>query len=129
MLAKGKSRIINSGDWLTAPQILALAQLDRADPRSPLDEWRLEQKIFALSYDGVEYFPIYAFDPAANYCPRPSLAEVIAILASRKDEWGLAFWFGSSNSYLGGRMPKDVFPDDLQGVLEAAQNEICEFPS
>jgi len=129
MLAKGKSRILNSGDWLTAPQILALAQLDRADPESLLDEWRLEGKIFALSNGGVEYFPIYAFDPAASYFPRPSLADVIAILAPKKDGWGLAFWFGSSNSYLGGRMPKDVFHEDLQGVLEAAQNEVSDFPS
>ncbi len=129
MLAKGKIRILNSGDWLTAQQILALVQVDRADLGSQLDEWKLEGKIFALSNDGVEYFPIYAFDPAASYCPRPGMAEVIAILASRKDGWGLAFWFGSSNSYLGGRMPKDVFQDDLQGVLGAAQNEICEFPS
>lgn len=129
MLAKGKTRILNSGDWLTAPQIIGLAQLDGADPESQLDEWRLQGKIFALSNDGVDYFPIYAFDPAASYLPRPSLAEVIAILAPRKDGWGLAFWFGSSNSYLAGRMPKDVFQDDLQGVLEAAQNEICDFPS
>lgn len=129
MLAKGKTRILNSGDWLTTPQILALAQFDRADPESQLDEWRLEGKIFTLCNGGVEYFPIYAFDPAARYFPRPSFAEVIAILAPRKDGWGLAFWFGSSNSYLGGRMPKDVLQNDLQSVLEAAQHEVSDFPS
>lgn len=126
MLAKGKARILSSGDWLTAPHILKLTQLDRAAFDAQLNAWKHERKIFSLSNEGVEYLPIYAFDPSAGYRLQPSLAEVIVILAPRKNSWGMAFWFGSSNSYLGGRMPKDVFQNDLQRVLDAAKCEICD---
>ncbi|MEE1922125.1 hypothetical protein V0R50_13360 [Pseudomonas sp. 148P] len=107
MLAKGKTRILHSGDWLTAQRVVELAPLNSEFRCSLVAEWWRAGKIFALHHEGIDYFPIYAFDPAADYQPRPGLAPVITTLASKKDGWGMAFWFGSSNSVLGGRMPKD----------------------
>ena len=37
----------------------------------------------------------------------------------------MAFWFGSSNSYLGGRHPKEVLQTDFGIVLDAARDEGC----
>lgn len=123
MLAKGKRRILQSGDWLTAQDLSDLAELD-ATNYYLIDEWRRSGQIFAIEHEGTEYYPSYGFDSAAGYMPQAVLAEVIATLAPKKTEWGLAFWFGSSNSYLGGRLPKDVLRDEPAMVLEAATDEI-----
>jgi len=128
MLAKGKTRILQSGDWLTVQQVAELAQLNPDLKCSQVGEWRRAGKVFALQHEGIDYFPIYAFDPAEGYCPRPGLIPVIATLAAKKDGWGMAFWFGSSNSILGGRMPKDVLKDEPELVLDAAEYEVSDSP-
>lgn len=125
---KGKIRILNSGDLLTILDFIELAQLDPTRAALQLEEWKLTGKIFAITHEGVEYFPIYGFDPAAGYSPRPSMHEVITILGLKKNGWGMAFWFGSPNSYLAGRMPKDVFMENLGSVLEAAKDEVTPLP-
>lgn len=124
MLAKGKKRIMQSGDWLTAEEVTKLAGLNPTGTHSLLDEWLRARKIFVLRHEDNDYFPTYGLDPSAGYSPQSGMAEVIAILAVKKDGWGMAFWFGSSNSYLGGRLPKDVLRDEPLRVLEAAKDEI-----
>lgn len=128
MLTKGKTRILQSGDWLTAQQVAELVPLNTELRCFLVTEWWCAGKIFALHHEGIDYFPIYAFDPAADYKPRPGLAPVIAKLASQKEGWGMAFWFGSSNSTLGGRMPKDVLEREPEIVLDAAEYEVSESP-
>jgi hypothetical protein len=40
-----------------------------------------------------------------------------------KDDWQKAFWFGSLNSYLQNKMPKDLLRSKPQEVLRAAEIE------
>lgn len=124
LLAKGKKRILQSGDWLPAHDLENIAHLNTADLRYEPNQWKQAGEIFTLQHEGIDYFPIYGLDPAKGYRPRSGLAPVITVLAFKKDGWGMAFWFGSSNSYLGGRMPKDVLMKDPRIVLEAAKDEI-----
>ncbi len=49
----------------------------------------------------------------------PALEIVIEVLVV----WGMAFWFASSNSYLGGGHPKEVLQTDFGIVLDAARDE------
>ena len=125
LVEEGKRRIMSSGDWLTAAQLSqsAVPTVDerKADVHSLLQEGR----IFAINYEGVDYFPIYGLDACGGYQPVSALMAVIEVLATRKDAWGMAFWFGSCNSYLGGRQPKEVIQTDLGIVLDAANDEIC----
>jgi hypothetical protein len=44
-------------------------------------------------------------------------------LFSDKDDWQKAFWFGSVNSYLGNKMPKDLLQSHPVDVLKAAELE------
>ncbi|CAG8865794.1 hypothetical protein PS627_01713 [Pseudomonas fluorescens] len=125
MLAKGKTRILQSGDWLTAQEVAELAQFKTVNASSQPNKWKRAGKIFALRHEGTDYFPIYGLDPSTGYRARAELASVISVLAAKKDGWGMAFWFGSSNSMLGGRLPKDVLKDDPGAVLEAAKDEVC----
>ncbi|MNP79477.1 hypothetical protein D3C76_1773290 [compost metagenome] len=51
------------------------------------------------------------------------MAAIITALGSSKPDWAVALWFGSSNSYLGGQMPKDAMVEDPARVLDAARSE------
>lgn len=123
MLDKGKARLLQSGDFFTAETFAVLAQLSTKQSRVELREWVRAGNIFSLAHEDKEYFPLYAFDPASSYRPFLPLAAIIRILGSSKHDWTMALWFGSSNSYLGGCMPKDVLMDNPARVLDAAQSE------
>jgi hypothetical protein len=43
-----------------------------------------------------------------------------------KDEWGIAYWFQSSNSFLGGKRPQDLLSSAPQRMLAAAEDEVQE---
>ena len=64
-----------------------------------------------------DYFPPYALDPSTDYRP----AQGLAAFLGRKDGWGLAYWFASVNSFIGGKRPQDLLiaaaQDDVAGVL------------
>ena len=45
--------------------------------------------------------------------------------ASRKYGWGLAYWFASANSLLGGKRPQDVLATSPDRVLAAAADEMA----
>lgn len=45
------------------------------------------------------------------------------VLGTTKSGWGFALWFGSSNSYLGGTLPREELSSNPDGVLSAAVNE------
>ncbi|MEJ5905623.1 hypothetical protein V7V80_13115 [Pseudomonas kermanshahensis] len=123
MLEKGKARLLRSGDFLTAEAFAVLAQLSTKQSRDELREYKRAGNIFSLVHEDKEYFPLYAFDPASSFSPFSSLAAIITALGSSKPDWAVALWFGSSNSYLGGQMPKDVMVDDPAQVLDAARSE------
>ncbi len=123
MLENRKARLLRTGDLLTAEAFAALAQLSMDQSRVELMAWKRAGSIFSLLHEDKEYFPLYAFDPSSGYSPFSSLAAIITTLGSTKNDWVKAFWFGSSNSYLEGRMPKDVLIDDPMRVLGAARSE------
>jgi hypothetical protein len=125
MLAKGKTRILQSGDWLTAQEVAEVAGFKTVNSSAQPSKWKRSDKIFTLRHEGVDYFPVYGLDPSTGYRPLKALAPIIEVLKPVKDGWGLAFWFGSANSYLSGRLPKEVLKEDAASVLEAAKNEVC----
>ena len=76
---------------------------------------------FAVQINGKDHYPEYALDEA--YRPLPVVKAVLALLGQRKTPWGLAIWFGTPNSWLGGRKPGDVLSSMPNQVLLAAQAE------
>ena len=67
-------------------------------------------------------YPIFALSPEDGYKPYAKVCDILEVL-SGKAPWGLAFWFESSNGYLGGRAPRELMKSDRQAVLAAAKNE------
>lgn len=83
-----------------------------------------ERQIFAISHNGVDYFPLYALDPVKGYRPREALKAILGIFGDSRDAWQLASWFLAVNGRLGGRRPQDLLETDPDAVIEAARKAI-----
>ncbi|MEJ5903364.1 hypothetical protein V7V80_01535 [Pseudomonas kermanshahensis] len=122
--SKAQARVIASGDWLTWSELNALlpavaeGRSDGAPGRYP------DGAIFSVHYEGAEYFPRYAIDSHSLTIASLGIQRVIAVLATRMNGWGMALWFESSNSYLEGKLPKDIISSEPDAVVRAAQEEI-----
>ena len=71
-----------------------------------------------------DYFPGYSLDPHAGYRPLKPVAVVLKILSGSKDDWALAYWFASDNSFLGGKRPQDLLAEHPERVIAAAEDEL-----
>jgi hypothetical protein len=123
MKSAAMAQILTSQDFVTAADIARLGKFSAKNPSSQPNRWKRMGQIFAVHHRGSDYYPLYALDPADGYRPRTIVADVLRLFADSKDCWGLAFWFGSVNSYLGGRRPQDVLTAAPEALLRAARAE------
>ena len=66
----------------------------------------------------------YAFQDAAGHKPAPDLKVILDVLRVKKDGWGIACWFASSNGYLGNHRPQEMLCWDADKVMLAATDEV-----
>ena len=123
MLAKARIAVLREGNWLTAAEIADLAGFSSSNPSAQPNKWKRDGLIFAIRHLGVDYFPDYGLDPDTGYRPLKAMAAVIKVLGGSKDCWGLAYWFASANSFLGGARPQDVLAKQPDRVIAAATDE------
>lgn len=121
VFAKGKARILNTGDFLTAEQLAVRLSSQSTISASVLRGWKDEHRIFSIEQDGQVLYPSYAF--SSNGELLVGLREVLIVLGTTRNGWGFALWFGSSNSYLGGALPRDALSSNPDSVVTAAINE------
>lgn len=124
MLVKARKAVLDSGDWLTAAELAELAQLSTTNPSAQPNKWKKAGRIFAIHHNGVDYFPAYGLNKNEGFRPLKALAQVIDVFGGHKDGWGMAFWFLSANSFLGGKRPQDILASQPERVIEAATDEI-----
>ncbi|WP_249894564.1 hypothetical protein M1E08_10580 [Erwinia sp. PK3-005] len=124
MLVKARKAVLESGDWLTAAELTELAQLSTANPSAQPNKWKKTGRIFAIHHNGVDYFPAYGLNKDEGFRPLKALAHVIEVFESHKDSWGMAFWFLSANSFLGGKRPQDMLATQPEQVIAAARDEV-----
>lgn len=122
-LVKAQQELLDSGDWLSAANIAELAGLSTRNPGSQPNKWKKQNQIFAIHHGGLDYFPIYGLNPDKNYRPLKELARIIDIFQGIKNEWQMAFWFFSDNSFLGGKRPQDLLITSPEQVMAAARDE------
>ncbi len=127
MLVQARKAVLESGDWLTAAEVAQLAELSTRNPSAQPNKWKKQGQIFAINHGGVDYFPGYGLDRNAGFRPSKVMAKVIEILAKNKDSWGMAYWFRSDNSFLGGKRPQDLVASKPERVIEAAMDEVQEI--
>ncbi|WP_288473513.1 hypothetical protein, partial [uncultured Pseudomonas sp.] len=126
MLVQARKAVLESGDWLTAAQLAQLAGLSTRNPSAQPNKWKKQGQIFAISHNGIDYFPGYGLNAEAGFRPLKPLAKVIEVFTGHKDGWGMAYWFRSENGYLGGKRPQDLLASAPQRVIAAAEDEIQE---
>lgn len=122
MVAKARTAILNNKDFATASQIAQAANFSKKNPSSQPNRWKRNGQIFAIEYKGADLYPLYALDLENSFKPLPIIADILKLFPD-KDGWQVAFWFGSLNSYLDDKMPKDLLLSDPQSVLRAAEDE------
>ncbi|HGK4602083.1 TPA: integrase [Yersinia enterocolitica] len=115
------ARILADSVWLTARELSEKASFKNTNPSAGPNRWKSAGRIFALQLNGKDKYPEYALDE--GFRPIPVVKQVISLLGEKKTPWGLAIWFGSENSWLGGKKPKDVLATMPKQVVLAAQAE------
>lgn len=124
MLVQARKAVLESGDWLTAAEVAQLAGLSTRNPSAQPNKWKRQGQIFAIQHGGVDYYPGYGLDHNTGFRPLKVLARIIEAFAGHKDGWGMAYWFRSQNSFLGGKRPQDLLTAMPERVIEAAQDEV-----
>ncbi|MDE8654265.1 hypothetical protein [Novosphingobium album (ex Liu et al. 2023)] len=124
MNAEARTEVLSSAEWLTAAQLSELAGFSGRNASAQPNKWKREGKIFAFRQQGVDYYPGYALDADAGYRPLKGLAPVLNRFRNDLEDWDIAIWFASVNSFLGGVRPMDLLKRDPERVLAAAEDEI-----
>ena len=127
MTAQARKAVFDAGSWLTAAQVADMAEFSATNPSAQPNKWKKDGAIFAINHKGIDYFPGYALDPGKLYRPFKALARVLEVFGEEKDAWGLAYWFASMNSFLGGARPQDLLAHQPDQVLAAAKDEVSDL--
>jgi hypothetical protein len=122
MFAQAMKGILESDDFAKATDIAEIAHFSKRNPSSQPNRWKKTGLIFAVPYKGVDLYPLYALELKKGAKPLPIMKKVLQVLAE-KDDWQKAFWFGSVNTYLRNKMPKELLKSKPQEVLRAAEIE------
>jgi len=125
MTAEARKSVLETGDWMTAAEVAKIAGFSTTNPSAQPNKWKREGQIFAIHHRGTDYFPGYALDASTHYRPAKGLARVLEVFRGKKDDWGLAYWFASVNSFLGGKRPQDLLISKPDRVLAAAEDEVA----
>ena len=115
-----RQRFMREVETLTSAQVATLAGHEAKNRHQTAARWKKDRRVFAVPYQGQDRFPSFQFD--ADGKPRPVVRDVLAVLPETRSPWQVAFWFVSSNSWLGGPAPHERL-DDPAALLEAARHE------
>lgn len=121
MWARAREAVLQGTRWLDAVELADQAPTGSPPPNP--EAWQRAGQIYALAIEGRDHFPAYAVD-SLQCRPLPALAEVMAILGQTRDAWGMAVWFESVNSYLGGVRPRELLALDPARVICAARDDV-----
>lgn len=122
MFAQAMKGILESDDFAKATDIAEIAHFSKRNPSSQPNRWKKAGLIFAVPYKGVDLYPLYAIDLKGGARPLPIMEKILSVLTD-KDDWQKAFWFGSVNTYLKNKMPKELLKSKPHEVLRAAEIE------
>ncbi len=119
-LEKLKRTILNDSEWLVALEVSRRGGNGGAvkNPSGLPNRWKRAKKIFAIASEGRDLYPAYALDIGGQ--PLPLIKKIIELFGETKTSWALAVWFGTPNSWLGNKKPKDLLVSAPEKVMEAA---------
>lgn len=124
MEARARRAVMESGDWLTIDEIVQMPGVSsRSDCAQPA-QWKQQGETFTINDHGTEYYPAFGLEKEAGYQPYCVMSKIIDIFKEDKNGWGMAVWFQSVNSYLGGEKPQALIGSEPDLVIEAALDEV-----
>lgn len=123
--ASARQALLEETGALSSAEVAALAGSKASNKAALANRWKQEGRIFSVTWLGAVLFPGFQFDDEGR--PRPVVAEVLAVLETRRSEWEIALWFGNATGYLGGRRPLDLLESDPGAVAQAAGREAEEL--
>lgn len=115
-----RARFLDEVQVLPTPDAARHAGGDAAT----LNSWRAERRIIGVPVGAAWLFPMFQFKDGA---PRPVIARALAKLPPERSPWPHAFWFVSSNSWLGGPAPMSLLDDNPDAIVWAAERERDEI--
>lgn len=120
-LEKLKKTILDDSEWLPAQEVSRRSggSITVRNPSGLPNRWKRARKIFAITSEGRDLYPAYALDIGGQ--PLPLMKKIIDVFGETKTPWSLAVWFGTLNSWLGNKKPKDLLISEPNKVLEAAR--------
>ena len=119
-----RQRFMHEVDTLTSAEVAARAGHEAKNRHQTAARWKAQARVFAAPYQGQDRFPTFQFD--ADGKPLPLIKKILEVLPKSRTPWQNAFWFVSSNSWLGGPAPREML-DDEAAVLDAAAHENDEI--
>jgi len=119
-----RQRFMHEVETLTSAEVAGRAGHEAKNRHQTAARWKAQARVFAVPYQGQDRFPAFQFD--ADGKPLPLIKRVLEVLPANQTPWQTAFWFVSSNSWLGGPAPRELL-DDEAAVLDAAAHESDEI--
>ena len=119
-----RQRFMHDVETLTSAEVAGRAGHEAKNRHQTAARWKAQARVFAVPYQGQDRFPAFQFD--ADGKPLPLIKRVLEVLPANRTPWQTAFWFVSSNSWLGGPAPRELL-DDEAAVLDAAAHESDEI--
>ena len=87
------------------------------DIQGPSAKWKREGRVFAIQHNDEDLFPAFQF---ADGKPLPIIKKILKALPEDMSPWQTAFWFKSSNGWLGGKTPQECLKNESK-VIDAAE--------
>ncbi|WP_375462117.1 hypothetical protein [uncultured Enterovirga sp.] len=114
-----RDRFVAQVPVLTSVEVGVRAGSQTKNRYATAARWKKAGDIFSVQHRGTEFFPAFQFREGR---PHPSVKEVLTALPARLSPWQRAFWFVSTNGWLGDKAPADML-DDPQALVAAAERE------
>ena len=117
--ARARLRFMDEIPSLTSEEVASAAGHSARNRSQTASRWKSEGRIFSVRWQGQERFPAFQFKEGA---PLPAVSEALSALPERMSPWERAFWFVSTNSWLGNAAPSDHLSEPNK-VADAARKE------
>ena len=113
-----RDRLLAQEDWLTSEQV---ADRTSEQPDDYTKELRRARRLLGVRYKGNYLHPAFQFLPTGDVSP--VMARVLHVLPITDSDWNAVFWFFSPSGLLAGRRPADVFRENPESVVAAAESD------
>jgi len=109
-----------SGGLIADDELAAVLGRSVDQPLSRLARWILNREVVCIPWQLQSVLPLFQFDQR-DMSLRPEVVEVVSELAGALDDWDVALWFVTPNSWLDSATPVATIGTDPAAVLQAAR--------